>query len=209
MIAIIDYDAGNLTSVELALRHLGAEPVITRDPAVVAKAERVIFPGVGAAASAMATLRRLKLDAALKNAVITGKPVLAICIGIQLLFDHSMEDGGAECLGILSGKVVRFDFPPERGVKVPHMGWNDLTIVRPHPVFAGVRPEAQCYFVHSYHVRPADPDVTLATTDYAGCVFTSAIARKNLVATQFHPEKSGENGLTLLSNFLAWDGRDA
>lgn len=207
MIAILDYDAGNLTSVALAVKHVGGDAVVTKDPAVVAKAERVIFPGVGAAASAMANLRGYGLDVALRAAVEAGTPVLAICIGIQLLFGHSEEDGGADCLGILPGNVVRFDFPPSEHVKVPHMGWNDMTYVREHALFDGVRPEAQCYFVHSYFVQPTDASLVVATTDYAGCRFVSAVARGNLAATQFHPEKSGENGLRLLKNFLTWDGQ--
>ncbi|MBN2712490.1 MAG: imidazole glycerol phosphate synthase subunit HisH, partial [Planctomycetes bacterium] len=128
MIAILDYEAGNLTSVELAVKHVGGECVVTQDPEIVVSAERVIFPGVGSAAACMDNLKRMGLDVALKKAITDGKPTLAICIGQQLLFDESEEDGGVECLGILSGKVVRFSFPEERHIKVPHMGWNGIDI---------------------------------------------------------------------------------
>lgn len=208
MVTILDYGAGNLTSVALAVAHLGFAGQITRDPAVVAAAERVIFPGQGAAGSAMAGLRRLGLAEPLRAAVAAGRPVLGICIAHQLIFDHSAENGGVDCLGLLPGEVVRFDFG-DRRVKIPQTGWNAVNPLRDHPVLAGFTPGRECYFVHSYYPRPADPADRLATTEYAGLTFASMVARDNLVAMQFHPEKSGEAGLLLLRNFLTWDGQAA
>ncbi len=210
MIAILDYEAGNLTSVELAVRHVGGQCKVTQNPAEVAAAERVIFPGVGSAAACMRNLRRLGLDLALREAIAAGKPVLAICIGQQLLFERSAEDGGVDCLGIFPGQVKRFDFganATQAGLKVPHMGWNAVTPVRPHQILKDLPAGGECYFVHSYHIVPADPALTCATTEYGGTTFASAVARGNLFAAQFHPEKSGEIGLAMLRNFLYWDGR--
>ncbi|MFW5856354.1 MAG: imidazole glycerol phosphate synthase subunit HisH [Planctomycetota bacterium] len=206
MIAILDYEAGNLTSVDLAVREAGGDPKVTQDPADVRAAERVIFPGVGAAGHCMENLRRLGLDRALREAVESGKPVLGICIGIQLLFERSAEDGGVECLGILPGEVVPFDFPEDAHVKVPHMGWNEILPTKAHPVLAGVEPGDECYFVHSYHVQPERGQLILAECKYADYLFPCAVEQHNLVATQFHPEKSGPVGLQILRNFLAWDG---
>lgn len=210
MIAIIDYDAGNLTSVERAVRHLGADCSITTDPEQVDRAERVIFPGVGAAGASMDTLRRLSLDQSLRRAVDSGKPVLGICVGCQIIFERSEEDL-AKCLGLLPGEVVRFNrgLTQEDGspIKVPHMGWNRVNWQRPHPVFAGVPDEAEFYFVHSYHPMPADESLVIGRTTY-GREFASAVGRGSLVAVQFHAEKSGRPGLRILQNFLDWDGRE-
>jgi glutamine amidotransferase len=206
MIAILDYEAGNLTSVELAVREVGGEPCVTSDPAMVGQAERIIFPGVGAAGHCMDNLQRLGLDQALRAALAAGTPVLAICIGIQLLFDRSEEDGGVACLGLLPGEVVRFRFPQGAEQKVPHMGWNVVEPALAHPVLAGLRPGDECYFVHSYYPLPADPSVVLARSDYGGASFCSAAGRESLVAVQFHPEKSGRVGLGILEAFLRWDG---
>jgi glutamine amidotransferase len=210
VIAIIDYEAGNLTSVARAVRHLGAECAVTQDLGAIAGAERVIFPGVGAAGSAMASLRRLKLDRALSAALEAEKPVLGICLGTQIVFERSQEDG-AQCLGLLPGEAVRFpqDHADAGGepLKVPHMGWNGVAWRRDHPVFAGVPAEAEFYFVHSFYPRPTDPAIVVGETDY-GLAFASAVARGSLVAVQFHPEKSGRPGLRILENFLAWDGRE-
>lgn len=206
MIAILDYEAGNLTSVELAVRHVGGDPVVTQDPGVVRRAERVLFPGVGSARACMDNLTRLGLDQALRDVLEAGAPVFAICIGQQLLFDTSEEDGGTPCLGILPGRVARFRFPAGRHVKIPHMGWNDVTPTRAHPMFGGIPEASAFYFVHSYHIEPTDGADVCAETEYAGFTFASAVARGNLFATQFHPEKSGEVGLRMLRNFLAWDG---
>jgi glutamine amidotransferase len=205
VVAIIDYEAGNLTSVALAVKHLGFDGCVTQNPAVVDSAERVIFPGQGAAGSAMANLCRLGLDRPLRAALADGRPVLGICIAHQLIFDHSEEDGGTPCLGHLPGQVRRFEFHGRR-VKVPQMGWNSVEIRRPHPVFEGWGDGRECYFVHSYYPEPADESLVLATTDYEGVAFASIVGRDNLVAMQFHPEKSGRAGLTLLKNFLDWDG---
>jgi glutamine amidotransferase len=210
VIAIIDYEAGNLTSVARAVRHLGAECAVTQDLEAIAGAERIVFPGVGAAGSAMASLRRLGLDRALAAALEAGRPVLGICLGTQIVFESSQEDA-AQCLGLLPGEVVRFpaghaDAAGEP-LKVPHMGWNGVAWRRSHPVFAGVPAEAEFYFVHSFYPRPTDPTIVVGETDY-GLSFASAVARGSLVAVQFHPEKSGRPGLAVLENFLAWDGRE-
>jgi glutamine amidotransferase len=210
VIAIINYEAGNLTSVQRALTHLGAQSVITQDLGEIAAAERVIFPGVGAAGAAMNSLRRLGLDKALEHALASGKPVLGICLGTQIIFESSEEDL-ASCLGILPGQTVRFPVEHKdaagRALKVPHMGWNRVRWQKPHPVFAGLPPEAEFYFVHSYHPAPGRPADVLGLTDY-GLAFASAVARGNLVAVQFHPEKSGRPGLSILRNFIAWDGKE-
>ena len=204
MIAVLDYDAGNLTSVACAVRHLGHEPEITRDPEVVRSADRVIFPGVGAAGSSMATLEKLGLADALRDVHSAGRPILGICIGCQVVFSSSEEDGGTGCLGLLEGEAVRFRFPEGIQRKVPHMGWNEVNFTAAHPVLEGVAPGSQFYFVHSYHVEPADPGVSLGTATYGGIHFTAAVAKDNLVAVQFHAEKSGPAGLRLLDNFLRW-----
>jgi len=204
MIAIIDYEAGNLTSVELAVRYLGFDCVVTQDPAAIAGAERVIFPGVGAAGSAVANCRRLGLSAALSDAVARGVPTLGICLGCQIILSRSEEDGGTDCLGLVPGSVVRFALPAE--CKIPHMGWNDVTF-EPHPVFVGIEQGLDFYFVHSFYTVPDDDGMILGRTDYGGFTFASALGRGNLVATQFHPEKSGRFGLRLLDNFLHWSGK--
>lgn len=206
MTTIIDYRAGNLTSVRLAFEAIGVPARISSSPDEIRAAERIVFPGVGAAGSAMRTLRSLGLDSAIRDAVASGIPFLGICLGTQILFGRSEEDGGTECLGVLRGEAVRF-VPRSHAEKVPQMGWNQAKIVRPHPVFGGIPDGTDFYFVHSYHPAPADPEDVLATTSYCGVDFASAVGRGNLAATQFHPEKSGEAGLRLLSNFAAWDGR--
>ena len=211
MIAIIDYDAGNLASVERALRSLGADCAISRDAEFIASAERIILPGVGRAGSGMASLRRLGLDKVLADSVAQGKPFLGICFGTQIIFDYSEEDL-TDCLGLMPGKVVRFplDHKDSAGeaLKVPHMGWNGMSLKRSHPVFAGLPPEAEFYFVHSYYLQPADESEIVGTTDY-GFDFCSAVAQGSLVAVQFHPEKSGRPGLRILENFISWDGKEA
>jgi len=211
MIAIIDYKAGNLRSVERALRGLGLDCRITHDRTEILMADRVVFPGVGAAGRAMADLRQLGLDRVLKEALDMGKPFLGICLGAQIILEHSREDR-APCLGFIKGEAKRFPAPlmtagGER-LKVPHMGWNGLEQTRPHPVLTGIDPEDEFYFVHGYYPAPAwDRDV-IGMTDY-GIRFPSVIGRGNLIAMQFHPEKSGRPGLRILKNFCEWGGDHA
>jgi imidazole glycerol-phosphate synthase subunit HisH len=201
MIAIVDYRAGNLTSVARALEFLGHRCEITDQPQRLRSAERVILPGVGAAGAAMENLHRLDLVRVLREDVIgAGKPFLGICIGIQILLDHSAEDDTA-CLGVVAGEVKRFaSVAGERPLKVPQIGWNRVHQVRSHPIFTGVADGTHFYFVNSYYAAPADPQTIIATADY-GVTFTAALADRNLVATQFHLEKSGPAGLRLLDNF--------
>jgi len=210
MIVIIDYEAGNLTSVQRALNFLGQASVITGDSSKVMEAERIIFPGVGAAGKAMSDLRRLRLDQALVDAYHEGKPILGICIGTQIIMEWS-EENDTRCIGLVKGKVRRFreDLTEEDGrkLKVPHMGWNGVEVKRDHPLFEGVDPESEFYFVHSYYPSPADPGTVLGETHY-GTRFSSVIAAKNLLAVQFHVEKSGRPGLRILSNFCHWSGKD-
>lgn len=205
MIAIVDYGAGNLTSVDLAVRRVGGGACVTSEPSLVDQAERVIFPGVGAARFAMDNLSRMGLDAAVRRAIEAGKPVLGICLGTQIIFERSDEDGGTACLGILPGRVERF--PDDLGEKIPHMGWNEVEFAWGHPVMRGVEAGSEFYFVHSYFPVPSDHSLILGRTTYGSVTFAAAVARKNLVAFQFHPEKSGRPGLQILGNFLTWDGR--
>lgn len=205
MIAIVDYKAGNLTSVQLALAEIGEESVITCDPAAIAKADRVIFPGVGAAGSAMAEVEALGLRPALRSYLDSGRPFLGICVGCQIIMDFSLEDGRTPCLGFLPGGTGIFR--AAAGAKVPHMGWNQVRALRPHPVLEGIPPGAEFYFVHSYYPLPAESGAVLAETEYGGVRFASLVGRGNLVACQFHTEKSGKWGLKLLKNFCAWNGK--
>jgi len=198
MITIIDYGMGNLRSVQKAFERIGFPARITNDPQQVAEASHLVLPGVGAFADAMAELRRLELVEPIRQAIQKEKPFLGICLGLQLLFDRSHEDGLHEGLGILSGEVVRFDLPAEYAV--PHMGWNQLQIRRPHPLLAGIEEGAYVYFVHSYYVVPQDGSVIATETDY-GVWFCSSIGQGRLFATQFHPEKSQSVGLRMLENF--------
>lgn len=201
MLHIVDYGMGNLRSVQKAFEHLGVAAEFTTNPRDLASADRVILPGVGAFRDAIAELKRLDFVKAIQDYVASGKPFLGICLGLQLLFDVSYEDGEYEGLGIVPGKVVRFSSRPD--LKVPHMGWNSLTIAQPDcPLFQEIDPGAHVYFVHSYHVVPTDPAVVAATSDHGG-PFVAAIAKGNLMATQFHPEKSQKIGLQLLKNFAA------
>ena len=207
MIAVVDYRAGNLTSVMTAFKAIGAEAVLTSSPDTIRGADRVVFPGVGAAGQSMANLAELGLIEPLRETVATGVPFLGICVGFQLLFESSEEDGGTECLGLLPGRVVRFSeaMPAEdasRTLKVPHMGWNEVRFARQHPLCRDIDPGSEFYFVHSYFPVPAHQHV-LARTDY-GVEFTSGVAAGNIAAFQFHPEKSGRGGLQLLRNFRAW-----
>lgn len=201
MIAILDYRAGNLTSVTRALEHLGHRSEVTDRPERVRAADRVILPGVGAAGATMANLRRLGLDTVIREEVgRAGKPFLGICIGIQVLLERSEEDDAA-CLGIVAGRVARFPASVDgRRLKVPQIGWNRVRQASAHPLFAGVPDPSHFYFVNSYYPVPSDPSVTIAASDY-GVEFCAALAQGNLVATQFHLEKSGVVGLRMLDNF--------
>jgi imidazole glycerol-phosphate synthase subunit HisH len=205
VIVIIDYQAGNLTSVVRSLKALGVEGTVTQDPAVVAQATRVIFPGVGAAGKAMATLRELGLDQALRQSVQNGIPILGICLGAQVILEHS-EENDTVCLGLLPGRTRALS--RGEGLKIPHMGWNRVRFLRDHRIFKGLPEGAEYYFVHSYYPAPAEESMVVGVTDH-GVEFPCAIGWRNLVATQFHPEKSGRFGLQILENFLAWDGSDA
>lgn len=198
MIAIIDYGMGNLRSVQKGFEKVGHQAVVTSDPAQVAAADRVVLPGVGAFEDAIAELRRLGLDRVVRETVDSGKPFLGICLGLQLLFDVSYENGRHAGLGIIPGEVVRFELPQE--YTVPHMGWNQLAIRRPAPILNGLNEGVYVYFVHSYYVVPKDADVIATETDYGG-PFCSMIWRDNVFATQFHPEKSQSDGLRILKNF--------
>jgi imidazole glycerol-phosphate synthase subunit HisH len=211
LIAVLDYEAGNLASVKRSLKALEAQVTVTQDPAVVARADKIIFPGVGAAGQAMANLRRLGLDRALREAWLAGKPILGICLGAQIIMDHSAENN-TPCLGLLPGEVCRLSLPaPEtmgERLKIPHMGWNQVRFLTNHPVFAGIPEGAEFYFVHSYYPSPSEAGKVFGVTDY-GQEFPSVVGSKNLLAMQFHPEKSGRFGLIMLTNFLGWDGRYA
>jgi glutamine amidotransferase len=203
MNAIIDYGAGNLTSVRLALDSLGITAEITQDPSAVSDAERVIFPGVGAAGASMQNLTDLKLLDAIRGVVSSGKPFLGICVGAQVSLDFSEEDGGTDCIGLVPGRVKRFA-PSNRYDKVPQMGWNAVAQKCEHPLFSGIENQSEFYFVHSFYPAPKNPSTVLGETDYADVTFASVYAKNNLVATQFHPEKSGKVGLQLLKNFFNW-----
>jgi len=194
MTAIIDYGAGNLTSVRNAFAALGAETVVTREADVIARADRVIFPGVGAAKSAMDNLTSLGLDDVVRTAAASGRPFLGICLGMQILFRHSEEDGGVDTLGVFDGKVKRF--PDEKGFKVPEIGWNSVEV---RSKSEKVKSE-EYYFVHSYYAEVI-PE-TVGVTEYAGVKFTAMVKRGKLWACQFHPEKSGRIGLDLLNEWL-------
>lgn len=210
MIGIIDYQAGNLTSVERALRYLGEPCVVSADPKILAEASRIIFPGVGAAGEAMANLQHTHLDRWIPEWVDKGKPMLGICLGTQVIFDYS-EENDTQCLGIVQGTVKRFPSDLQEDcvpLKIPHMGWNHVAFQNDHPVFRDISDEAQFYFVHSYYPAPIDECLVIGWTDY-GRLFCSVLARGNLVAVQFHPEKSGRPGLQILSNFCCWEGQDA
>ena len=205
MIAIIDYGMGNLRSVQKAFERVGARASIVTSPHEAASASKLVLPGVGAFRDAIARLRENHIDVAIVEAVRRGTPFLGICLGLQLLFDVSYEDGEHTGLGVLPGKVVRFRFDGmsiKGRLPVPHMGWNSLAWTRPCPLLRGVPDGSYVYFVHSFHVQPLDADSILTTTEY-GCAFTSSVWRDNLYATQFHPEKSQSVGLKMLENFAA------
>lgn len=203
MTVIVDYDAGNLRSVQRACAEVGVRAAITNDAERVRTAERIIFPGVGAAGSAMRSLRARDLDGALTEAVAGGTPVLGICLGLQISLDRSEENDQAT-LGLIPGQVRRFALA-DPALKVPHMGWNEVHVVRDHPLLEGIAPGDEFYFVHAYYPVPQDDGVVCAVADYEGD-FCCALGSANYFATQFHPEKSGRVGLRLLERFARWDG---
>lgn len=202
---IIDYGAGNLTSVRLALEAVGMPCAVTHSPERVLSASRVVFPGVGAAGSAMRALSRLGLAGAIRTVIGKGVPFLGICLGTQVLLDRSEEDGGVDCLGVIPGAVLKFR-PARRGVKIPQMGWNGVEFPRRHPVLKGIPGGSEFYFLHSYYPAPSSRSFVVGRTNYAGAAFASVLSRGSCIATQFHPERSGKLGLRLLENFCKWDG---
>lgn len=199
MIAVIDYGAGNLYSVKNALDFLGAPSKITGDAAEIAAADKVILPGVGAFGDAMKSLRDRGLDAAVKETVNSKKPLLGICLGLQLLFESSEESKGVSGLGIFRGHIAKI---PDRGLKIPHMGWNNITFAKENRLFKGLGENPFVYFVHSYYIRPENEEIISAYTEY-GEKLGIAVEDGNVFATQFHPEKSGDAGMTVLKNFMA------
>lgn len=198
MIAIIDYGMGNLRSVQKGFEKVGHEAIVTRDRAEVQRASKVVLPGVGAMEDAIAELNRLGLTNSILQAIDSGKPFLGICLGLQLLFERSYENGEHAGLGVLKGEVVRFNLPPE--YSVPHMGWNEAIIRRRPPILEGIEEGTHFYFVHSYYVVPEDEEIIAVEADYHK-PFCAMVWRDNLFATQFHPEKSQDNGLKILKNF--------
>lgn len=218
-IAIIDYGMGNLHSVASAIHKIApnVKVLVTDDPHVIANASHVIFPGVGAMRDCMAEIRRLNFDKAVLASIASGKPMLAICVGMQALMEKSDENDGVSCIGHFKGKVrffaesQQFRSASDEGslsgekLKVPHMGWNQVEQVRGHPLWNGIENNSRFYFVHSYFVEPSKAEDSVGVTHY-GINFTASIADKNVFAVQFHPEKSHTNGLRLLSNFIDWNG---
>jgi imidazole glycerol-phosphate synthase subunit HisH len=199
-VLVVDYDSGNVRSVGRALAAGGAEPQLSADPADVLRARAVVLPGVGAAADCMAKLHERDLVEPLREYVASGRPLLGVCMGLQALLDAS-DEGETECLGIIPGRVRLFEARP--GLKVPHMGWNTVDWLRDHPVTDGIASGSYFYFVHSFYPTTEDSALALGETEY-GVRFPSVLARDNLVATQFHPEKSGPDGLAIYRNFVAW-----
>ena len=204
MIAIIDYDAGNIKSVEKALQYLGEEAVITRDAGEILMADKVVLPGVGAFGDAMEKLNRYGLSPVIHEVVEKGIPFLGICLGLQLMFESSEEAPGVEGLGLLKGKIVRI--PEGDGLKVPHMGWNSLSFPKEGRLFAGIPENSYVYFVHSYYLQ-AEEDIVTATAEY-GVTIHASVEKGNVFACQFHPEKSSHTGLTILKNFVELKGRE-
>ena len=198
MIGIIDYDAGNLRSVEKALQYLGKETIVTRDSEQIRKADKVILPGVGAFGDAMKKLQEYHLDTLIREIADSGKPLLGICLGLQLLFDESEESPGVKGLGILKGKIKRI--PGQEGLKVPHIGWNSLNLEHNGRLFQNIPENSYVYFVHSYYLEAQDPEIVKASTEY-GVHIHASVEKNNLFACQFHPEKSSIAGLQILKNF--------
>lgn len=210
-VAVIDYGMGNLHSVAKALEHTGAvdKVIVTHEPARIRAADRVVLPGVGAIRDCMAEIRRLGMDEVIRE-MVQSKPFLGVCVGMQALMDFSEENDGTDCLGILPGRVSFFgddlrDSSSGASLKVPHMGWNQVHQMSAHPLWAGIPQDERFYFVHSYYVTPNDPRLLAGATTH-GVTFAAALARGNIFAAQFHPEKSAQAGLRLYANFLRWDG---
>jgi glutamine amidotransferase len=203
VVAVIDYGMGNIRSVAKAVEHVADVQVrVTNDADSICSSERVIFPGVGALRDCMSELHRLELDDVIRQCAQT-RPFLGICLGMQALLERSEENGGTAGFGIIAGDVRRF--MPVPGLKIPHMGWNQVHQLQDHPLWRGIAQDSRFYFVHSYYVAPRDEHVAVATSEY-GQTFVAALGRDNLFATQFHPEKSQQVGLRLLKNFIDWDG---
>ena len=203
MIVIIDYDAGNLRSVQRACEKVGIVSEVSSDPERVLHAEKIIFPGVGSAESAVETLKKRGLDNAIVDFFRAGKPILGICLGLQILLDHT-EEGNKKCLGLVSGACERFKFS-DSSLKIPHIGWNDIQISFEHPVLDKIEDGDQFYFVHSYYAKLLHEREIVSSTEYGNMKFCSALAKDNLFATQFHLEKSGEMGLKILKSFGDWN----
>jgi imidazole glycerol-phosphate synthase subunit HisH len=206
MITIVDYKAGNLTSVKRAFDYLGIPNQVSADPETIQAAERIVFPGVGHAGTAMRVLKERGLDSALRTAYLQGTPILGICIGCQIILSHS-EEGDTVCLDLLPGTCARFQLQ-DATLKIPHMGWNEVNVTKPHPIISHIRPGDEFYFVHSFYPQPIKPESVYATTEY-GITFPVAIGAGNLFAVQFHAEKSGPIGLKLLKNFANWNIGDS
>jgi len=203
LIAIIDYDAGNIRSVEKALKFLGQDVKITRDPEEILSAEKVILPGVGAFGDAMRKLKEYGLDQVIRKTAGKGTPFLGICLGLQLLFERSDEAPGVEGLGILKGEILRL--PEKEGYKIPHMGWNSLELIHNGRLFQDLPEDPYVYFVHSYYLKAADETIVKARTEYTTAIDAS-VEQGNVFACQFHPEKSSETGLKILKNFVELEG---
>lgn len=203
MIAIIDYDAGNLKSVQKALSYIGQESIITRDRQELLRAEKVILPGVGAFGEAMENLKKYEMDKVIEELVAENHPLLGICLGLQLLFEGSQESSGVEGLGLLKGEILRIPDCP--GLKIPHIGWNSLKLQNNGRLFRGLPENPYVYFVHSYYLKAQESSVVKATTDYSVNIHAS-VEKGNLFACQFHPEKSSETGLQILRNFAKLGG---
>lgn len=201
MTAIIDYDAGNIRSVEKALQALGEETIVTGDRETILKADRVVLPGVGAFGDAMDKLKRCGLDSVIREVVSAGTPFLGICLGLQLLFERSDESEGVEGLSILPGEILRI--PDAPGLKIPHIGWNSLYFPHRGRLFEGIDEESYVYFVHSYYLAARDEEIVTAQTEYGGTVIHASVEKDNVFACQFHPEKSSDVGLAILRNFIA------
>ena len=202
MIGIIDYDAGNIRSVEKALSYLGEKTVVSRNPETLKNADKVILPGVGSFGQAMENLHRYELVPVIRDMIEDGKPFLGICLGLQLLFESSEESPGAEGLGILKGKILKI--PSSPGLKIPHMGWNSLQLQNNGRLFRNIPQDTYVYFVHSYYLQAQEPEIVKAVTGY-GTEIHASVEKDNVLACQFHPEKSGKYGLEILKNFAELD----